>query len=230
MWAKKRLTLSGDVSSIICSILVAHPWTPGAGKKESSGHYLSPENAISWTAGKLAGAPSDLDVTAMLLTAPSLTSFAAVLATAAEVFPLAQLTQTWRRASAAMTLETSKMQLPASMGGLPAASALSVPTLRQATAAQAVITAGSAAGGDLSGTLAAFREQRASLLTSAQKQLQELTGATLDVWTVSAIRNTAGAVQEMRDGIPDPDHVFSLCLVFAGEDLSELRGMLKDGR
>lgn len=230
MWVKKKLYLSGDVGNIICSTLAAHPWTPGAGKKESSGCYLSPENAITWIAGKLAGAPSDLDVTAMLLTAPSLTSFAAVLATVAEVFPLAQLTQTWRRASVAMTLETSKMQLPASMGGLPAASALSVSTLRQAMAAQAVITAGSAAGGDLSGALSAFREKRASLLASAQKQLQELTGATLDVWTVSAIRNTAGAVQEMRDGIPDPDHVFSLCLVFAGEDLSELRGMLQDGR
>ena len=49
------------------------------------------------------------------------------------------------------------------------------------------------------------------------------------MWTVSAVKNTAGAVSEMRDSVPNPDHVFALCVVFAGADLAALRGMLKDG-
>ena len=109
MWGNKKLVLSPAASGVVCSVLAVSPWTPGAGKQERSGIYLSPENAIEFAAKKLAGAPASLDVRA-----------------------------------------------------------------------------------------------------------------------VSSIRNTAGAIREMRDDIPSPDHVFTLCLVFAGEDLSALRGMLKD--
>lgn len=228
MWQSKKLTLSGDVGAIICSVLAVHPWTPGAGKQESSGMYLSPENAIEWAAKKLAGAPSSLDVSAILFTAPTLSAFVGVLASAAEIFPVTQLTQVWRRANSALSLLETRMQIPAAAGGLPAAAALSVQTLRQAGAAQALI---SSAGSSLPGVgeaLALFKSQRASLLADAQKQLQQLTGASLDVRAVSTVRNTPGAVKAMRDDIPDPDHVFTLCMVFAGEDLSALRGMLKD--
>jgi hypothetical protein len=228
MWQSKKLTVTGDAGAIICSVLAISPWTPGAGKQESSGVYLSPENAIEWAAKKLAGAPSSLDVTAMLFSAPTLPAFVDVLATAAAIFPVTQLTQVWRRAGSALNLLETRMQIPAMAGGLPAAAALSVPTLRQAGAAQALI---SAAGGSLPGigeALAAFKTQRANLLADAQQQLQQLSGQSLAVRAVSTVRNTAGAIREMRDDIPAPDHVFTLCLVFAGDDLSTLRGMLKD--
>lgn len=228
MWSSKKLVLSPGASGVVCSVLAINPWTPGAGKQESSGVYLSPENAIAWATKKLAGAPSSLDVTAILFSAPTLPVFVSVLAVAAEIFPVTQLTQVWRRANTALNLLETRMQIPAATGGLPAAAALSVPTLRQASAAQTLI---SAAGGLLPGVsevLASFSAQRASLLADAQKQLQQLTGASLAVRAVSTVRNTAGAIKEMRDDIPEPDHVFALCLVFAGENLSVLRGMLKD--
>ncbi|MDZ7322941.1 hypothetical protein N4G41_15005 [Kosakonia sacchari] len=228
MWHQKKLTLSGDAGAIICSVLAVHPWTPGAGKQESSGVYLSPENAIEWAAKKLAGAPSTLDVTAILFTAPTLSAFVSVLATAAEIFPVTQLTQVWRRANSALSLSETRLQLPAVAGGLPAVAALSVPTLRQAGTAQTLLSAAGIALPDLGEALAAFKIQRASLLADAGKQLQQLTGTSLDVRAISAVRNTTGAVREMRDEIPSPDHVFTLCLVFAGEDLSALREMLKD--
>ncbi|APB05479.1 MULTISPECIES: hypothetical protein [Raoultella] len=104
-------------------------------------------------------------------------------------------------------------------GGLPAAAALSMSTIRQAGAAQALISAAGGALPGISDALASFKAQRASLLADAQKQLQQLTEASLDVRAVSSIRNTAGAIREMRDDIPSPDYVFTLCLVFAGEDL-----------
>jgi len=228
MWHQKRLTLSGNAGAIICSVLAVNPWTPGAGKQESSGVYLSPENAIEWAARKLAGAPSSLDVTAMLFSAPTLPAFVDVLAVAAAIFPVTQLTQVWRRAASAVSLLETRMQIPAMEGGLPVAAALSVPTLRQASAANALISAAGASLPGISEALAAFKVQRADLLADAQKQLQQLSGQSLVVRTVSTVRNTAGAIREMRDDIPAPDHVFTLCLVFAGEDLSTLRGMLKD--
>lgn len=228
MWHNKKLVLNGGAAGIICSVLAVHPWTPGAGKQESSGVYLSPENAISWATKKLAGAPSSLDVTAILFSAPTLPAFVSTLAIAADIFPVTQLTQVWRRANSALNLLETRMQIPAAPGDLPAAAALSVPTLRQASAAQALISSAGDSLPGLSGAMASFNAQRASLLADAQKQLQQLTGASLAVRAVSTMRNTAGAIKEMRDDIPDPDHVFALCLVFAGEDLSALRGMLKD--
>ncbi|HDR2511730.1 TPA: hypothetical protein QCI25_000461 [Enterobacter ludwigii] len=228
MWSSKTLTVSPAAAGVICSVLAVSPWTPGAGIQERSGVYLSPENAIEWAAKKLAGAPSSLDITAILFSAPTLPAFVDVLATAAAIFPVTQLTQVWRRAGSALNLPETRMQIPAMAGGLPAAAALSVPTLRQAGAAQALI---SAAGGSLPGigeALAAFKAQRANLLAEAQKQLQQLSGQRLTVRAVSTVRNTAGAIREMREDIPAPDHVFTLCLVFAGEDLSPLRGMLRD--
>lgn len=228
MWSNKKLVLSPAASGVVCSVLAVSPWTPGAGKQESSGVYLSPENAIEYAAKKLAGAPSSLDVTAILFSAPTLSAFVGVLATAAEIFPVTQLNQIWRRASSALDLIETRMQIPAMAGGLPAAAALSVTTLRQAGAAQSLISAAGGALPGISDALASFKAQRASLLADAHKQLQQLTGASLEVRAVSSIRNTAGAIREMRDDIPSPDHVFTLCLVFAGEDLSALRGMLKD--
>ncbi|WP_085841462.1 hypothetical protein [Enterobacter asburiae] len=228
MWQSKKLTVTGDVGAIICSVLAVHPWTPGAGKQESSGVYLSPENAIEWAAKKLAGAPSSMDVTALLFSAPTLPSFVDVLAAAAAIFPVTQLTQVWRRAGSALNLLETRMQIPAMAGGLPAAAALSVPTLRQASAAQALISSAGGSLPDIGEALAAFKLQRANLLADAQEQLQQLSSHSLAVRSVSTVRNTAGAIREMRDDIPTPDHVFTLCLVFAGEDLSTMRGMLKD--
>ena len=228
MWQRKKLVLSGDSGRILCSVLSVSPWTHGAGIQEASGLYLSPENAVGWVTGKLAGAPSGLDVTAMLFSAPTLTDFVSVLAVAADIFPVTQLTQVWRRAKSALSLSETRMQLPAMAGGLPAAAALSVPTLRQASAANALISAAGSTLPALSEALASFSAQRASLLATAQQALEQLTSAELTVHTVSVVRSTAGALREMREGVPCPDHVYTLCLVFAGEDLSPLRGMLKD--
>lgn len=229
MWQSKKLTVSGDAGAIICSVLAISPWTPGAGQQESSGVYLSPENAIEWAAKKLAGAPSSLDVTALLFSAPTLPAFVDVLATAAAIFPVTQLTQVWRRAISALSLMESRMQLPASAIGLPAAGPLSVPSLRKAASASAMMEGASGVGGDISAALQAFKAARAEVIKEAREALSEITSASLQVSSVSVINNTPGAIGEMRDGIPHPDHVFALCMVFAGEDLAALRGMLKDG-
>ncbi|RTP93090.1 hypothetical protein EKN38_25430 [Enterobacter sp. WCHEn045836] len=229
MWHSKKLTLSGDAASINCSLLSVNPWTPGAGRREASGCYLSPENAIRWATDRLSGAPANLDVTALLMSAPTLSLFASALASAAGIFPVAQLTQTRRRAVAEISLAETRMQLPALVGGLPAASTLSISTLRQATGAQALISAAGVTLPSIDEAMASFKAQRLDLLAQAQRLLEELTAGSLPVKVVSAIGDTAGAVREMLEQTPDADHVFSLCLVFAGEDLSALRGMLGDG-
>lgn len=227
MWQKKTLTPAA--ADVICSTIAISPWTPGAGHREDSGLYLSPDNAVAFAASRLAGAPAVLDVTALLFTAPTVATFAGVLSAAAAVFPLQQINEVYRRANTAISLAESRMQIPVRAGGLPAAAPLSVSTMRAAAAAGSIVSAGSSTPGDIAAALQAFGQQRVSLLAAAQQQLQQIAAGSVDVWTVSTVKNTAGAVSEMRDSVPNPDHVFALCVVFAGADLAALRGMLKDG-
>ncbi|HHT0416034.1 TPA: hypothetical protein ACTW9B_003726 [Klebsiella michiganensis] len=227
MWQKKTLTPAA--ADVICSTIAISPWTPGAGHREDSGLYLSPDNAVAVAASRLAGAPAALDITALLFTAPTVAAFADELSTAAAVFPLQQINEVYRRANTAISLAESRMQIPARVGGLPATAPLSVSTMRAAAAAGSIVSAGSSAPGDIAAALQAFGQLRASLLAAAQQQLQQIAAGSVDVWTVSTVKNTAGAVSEMRDSVPNPDHVFALCVVFAGADLAALRGMLKDG-
>lgn len=225
MWQKKIFTPAA--ADVICSTIAISPWTPRAGRREPSGYYLSPENAIAFAAGKLAGAPAGYDVTALLVTGGTLPGFIAALSTLAGAFPLPAVEQVYRRARTALTLNESRMQIPALAGGLPAAAPLSVATMRRAAAATAVIGTGSPSLPDIDSALQAFRQQRAELLAAARQQLDEITAGAVGVYAVSA-SGLANALRAMKENIPHPDHVFSLCLIFAGADLAPLRGMLRD--
>ena len=121
------------------------------------------------------------------------------------------------------------MQIPARASGFPSPMPLSVASLRGASAAAALLNSvQGGGGGSLADALETFRAQRAAVIAAAQESLTGITGRAVGVYTVSTVGNTAGAVREMRDGIPNPDHVFSLCLVMAGDDLTEIRRMLHD--
>ncbi|HDT4622792.1 TPA: hypothetical protein QHO11_003144 [Klebsiella oxytoca] len=228
MWARKIFHPSATADGVLCSVLAVNPWTPGAGHREKSGIYLSPENAIEWAAKRLAGASSSLDVVAVLLTAPTIDAFTRELSVFHEVFPLSEVGAIWRRATTAVSLEISKMQIPARASGFPSPLPLSVASLRGASAAAALLNSVQDGGGSLADALEAFRTQRAAVIAAAQESLTGITGQAVGVYAVSTVGNTAGAVREMRDGIPNPDHVFSLCLVMAGDDLTEIRRMLRD--
>jgi len=227
MWHRKRLTLSAAADGLSCSVLAVHPWM-SAGQKVETGHYLSPDNAIASAATRLSGAAAGADVTAWLITAPTLTEFISQLASLAAIFPLPEVSALYRRAATAASLATSRMQIPSTPGGLPAARALSVSTLRRAALSAQTASAGQAATPDLSSALAAFKQQRAALIAAAEQESAGTGAQSLAVYSVSVAGDVTGAIREMREGIPDTDHVFTLCLAFIGDDLTALRGMLHD--
>lgn len=231
MWAKKRLHIPENLQPVTCATVAAHPWVFGLGQEENSGFYLSPPNAINYLVERLSGVPVRQDVTVMLWTAPTLPAFILQLGAAAEVFPVAPLTQVQRRASTAASLASSRMQLPAMASGLPPAVPLSVNTTRQAAGAQSLIRAmaDAAAPSTPEGVglaLAEFAQSRASLLEAARAGLAQVQSGSMTVWTVSAIGDTQTAARLMREDVPEADRVFTLALMFVGEDLAPLRAML----
>jgi len=231
MWEKKRLHIPENLQGVTCSTVVAHPWVFGLGQEEDSGFYLSPPNAVNYLVSRLAGASVRQDVTVIMLAAPTLAAFVTLLTTAAEVFPIAPLTQVERRATAAISLATSRMQLPAVAAGLPPAVSLSVSTTRQAAGAQSLIQAIADAAAPstpegITAALAEFAKSRATLLEAAKEGLAQLQAGSVDVWAVSAIGDTQKAARLMREDVPEADRVFTLALMFVGDDLAPLRAML----
>jgi hypothetical protein len=231
MWEQKRLHIPENLGAVTCSTLVAHPWVFGLGQEEESGFYLSPPNAVNYLVNKLAGASVRQDVSVIMLTAPTLASFATLLAAAADVFPIPALTQVQRRATTAIGLATSRMQLPAISNGLPPAVPLSVSTTRQAAGVQDMIQAfaesiAPSTPESVTVALAAFAQQRAALLDAAKQGLQQLQAGSVPVWSISAIGDTQAAARLMRDAVPVSDNVFTLALMFVGDDLAPLRAML----
>lgn len=228
MWEQKILSLSTAAEGVMCSVLSVTPWTWGAGQKEGADFYLSPGNAVEWVVARMAGVRPGADVTAWMITAPTLAEFIQTLARINGVFPLPEISTLYRRASTAAGLSVSRMQIPASPGGLPAVRPLSVSTLRGAASAELTANAGQGGQASLSGLLARFQQQREDILSEAREDLTGAQGRSVPVYAVSSIRDVASAVKQMRESVPCPDHVFALCLVFIGSDLSAIREMMHD--
>lgn len=231
MWHKSVLRIPPNLAPVNCSTVAVHPWAFGVGQTEQSGSFLSPVNAINALASRLAGADNNQDVVVFLITATTLAQFITLLTAVAEVFPIPVLTQVQRRAKAALSLDTSKMQIPARPGGLPASAPLSVSTTRLASGAQAVQkaisdTAAGSSSEAIGNALTAFSKQRAALLAEATNGLEQLQGASVPIWSLSVDGNTQVAVDEMKKDIPDGEAIFSLAIMFVGVDLAPLRAMV----
>lgn len=232
MWTDSTLALPDALATVTCSTVAAHPWTPGLGQVTEDGTYLSPANATAWLAGRLSGVPVGHDVTAWLITAPTLAGFITRLTALAAVFPQPLVTQVQRRAATAQTHATTRMQIPATPGGLPAATTLSVSSARRAQNAGAAIQAatdtlpGMGASLDtVTQALASFAAERASALQALSDTLAGLQAATASLWTLSVARDVAAAREALTTDVPQTDAVFALALLFVGEDLSALRAL-----
>lgn len=230
-WRKKIFSLPSGVSPVICSTLIAHPWAVGVGQKQETGFYLSPENAIKHLVNKLQQANSTHDVLVMMLTAGTLDEFIQTLERAAKSFPLPELEQVSRKAKSYLSLANSKMQIPSALGGLPKAAPLSLSTARAASGAEQLKKALQQTGqgqsmASINKLMQQFTQTRFSALQQAQKQLEQLQSGYFPVWVHSTEKNTQLAQVQLLDNIPDSDHVFTLAMMFVGEDLTALRAMV----
>lgn len=231
MWQRATLGFHDNLVPISCSLLTVNPWTYGAAQVTESGPYLSPQNAVDYLADKLRGAGGAQDVIVFMLTGYTLPDFKATLGTMAGVFPLPIFMQTARKCTAAITLETSKMQLPGRAGGgLPAITPLSVATSRTALNAQRLAKAAAEAsqGASLEGiaadllSLSALRQQASQAAADA---LAELQGKSVQVWTYQAHGEPANIAADIVNGVPASDAIYTMAALFAG-DLEGLKGMI----
>ncbi|MBD2812806.1 hypothetical protein ID853_18500 [Xenorhabdus sp. Vera] len=230
-WQHKILQLSPNLSGISAAIVPVHPFIYGVGQQADSGSYLSPANAIHYLSTKLTGA-GHLNALVLMVCAKTHAEFMQHLTQFSSVLPLPVFSQVTRMAKTAERLSISKMQLPGKLGGgLPLPQSLSTATSRLVANAQLIEQAKAQASAGSS--LAGLKSQITSFTTARQNALQQVSdalngamGKTASVWTFSGTGNGALLAEKMRKEIPEPDAVYTLATLFAGDDLSSLERML----
>lgn len=232
MWRKASVKMNSGVTPLVCSITQAHPWVYGLGQQTDNGAYLSPVNAITWLAQKLASMTDTTDVVVFMVAGQSHDEFMANLDPLTAVFPAPAFTQVSRLARSAAELATVKMQKPAKApNGLPSAIPLSVPTARtmsSAAAASSAAGAGSLSMDGLKASLADFTSQRAGLLSGMADAAGELATKSASAWVFTASGNGAAVVRALLNNVPAVSSIYSAAIMLVGSDLASIREMIYD--
>lgn len=234
MWREARLAFDDSVAALNCSIVAAHPWVYGLGQQTESGAYLSPVNAVSYLAEKLAGSGGVSDVVIFMVAGQTHENFMASLGGLVDVFPAPAFTQVKRLAQSAAELALEKMQIPAkSTAGLPVSVPLSVPTSRAALSAAAISEAqkSASAGFDISGLkqqLGEFTQLRDKLIGDVASGLNALQGKSARAWVFTATGDTGTMLAELVKGIPQQSAVYTAAMMLAGDNLDGIKGMIHD--
>ncbi|MCW2257803.1 hypothetical protein M2263_003894 [Providencia alcalifaciens] len=232
-WHKSLMKLSPTMSGLTCSMVPAHPFVYGLGQQTDTGSYLSPTNAIKHIAKKLAGT-AETEITVMMVCAKTQTEFMGLLQQFSTVFPLPVFSQVERMAKTAESLQITKMQLPGKqLGGLPNPQALSTSNSRDTINAQLIEqaknSAGSASGIDaMKSAMSSFKVSRESALKDINDKLTGLLGKSVIIWSFTGKGTGDYLAEQLQKDIPEPDAVLTLATLFAGSELSALKGMLHD--
>lgn len=234
MWREAKIAFSDAIASVSCSVIPAHPWVYGLGQQTENGAYLSPVNAISYLAEKLAGTGGNAEVVIMMVAGQTHDSFMNSLNQLVDVFPSPAFTQVKRLAQSTAELALERMQIPAKYtAGVADVLPLSIPTSRAALAAAAVKKAQEEAAaavdiGALKKQLDDFSRLRDSLLGEISGSLEELQGKSARAWVFTGSGDLATTLLELVKGIPLQSAVYSAAMMLTGDNLDGIKGMIHD--
>ena len=227
-WSQKVLQLPPALSPISAQVTSAHPWVPGLGRHEKSGGYLDPRNALSWLGGQLRAAGSvPLSCHVLMVTAHNHGDFMSRLNGLAGVLPLPDVRQVTRLAQAFSALESDRLVLPPALHLPPVVQTLSSEVTRELHSAQRAAKAALEAAlpaslADLRSTMSGFVSTRDALLAALKKTASDLQALTVPAHVFSMTGLPATIAREMMTGLPVPDAVHTLAMMFTGDDLSAL--------
>ncbi|MFB9995852.1 hypothetical protein [Providencia rustigianii] len=232
-WRKSVMKMSPTMSGTTCSMVQAHPFVYGLGQRTETGSYLSPTNAIKHIAKKLVGA-GEIDIVVMMVCAKTQAEFMNLLQLFSAVFPLPVFAQVERMAKTAANLQVTKMQLPgAQFGGLPKPQTLSTTNSRATMNAQLIELAKNSAGSvssidAMKSAMSRFKSTRETALKDIGNKLADLLGKSTIIWSFTGFGTGDYLAEHLQKEIPEPDAILTLATLFAGSELSSLKGMLHE--
>lgn len=234
VWKYRKVALSGDIAQINCGISTVHPYLYGVGQQTDSGNYLSPVNALTFLSRQLVKAGDYSEAIIFLISGDSEADFISQLKSVTNVLPVPSLTQIKRLAESSAQLAIEKMIIPAPINtALSSSAPLSVASMRSALNALAVKRAQDDAGGSFSleqlkQSVAGFSDLRDGMLSDIAADFEELRGKSANVWVFSGQGNVINSVGGMMKNIPQATSVHSAAVMFMGDDLTAIRGMIHE--
>ncbi|WKA63701.1 hypothetical protein [Pectobacterium aroidearum] len=233
MWRIADIRFPADMSAINCAIVPVHPWVYGVGQKAGAGNYLSPANAVAYLASRLQAATGETAVTVFMVSGTAQADFMQQLERLTSVFPAPAFTQVARMANAAAALDRVKMQLPAKSQALPVAVPLSVSAIRQALNAQRIADAQteaavSASADSIKSQLASFAAERGTMLATISQGLNALQQGSARAWVFTGKGHSSVIAAELVKNIPQPSAVYAAAMMFVGDSLDALEGMIHE--
>lgn len=234
MWREVKIAFSDEIAAINCAVFPAHPWVYGLGQQTDNGAYLSPVNAVTHLAEKLASQGESAEVVIFMVASSTHNTFMESLGQLVDVFPAPAFKQVKRLAESSAALAVEKMQIPArNAGGLPPSMPLSVPTSRSAIAAATIkrAQAEAGAGADMSqlkAQIASFGQTRDALLVDIANGLGDLQKKSARAWVFTSSGNLANTLLQLAKDIPAPSSVYTAAMMMTGADLEGIRSMIHE--
>ncbi|EFA6039401.1 hypothetical protein CIQ69_004412 [Escherichia coli] len=233
-WTRKAISINaGVITPLTSSVISATPWTYGLGRYEESGVYLSPPNAITWLAGKMAQSHASGDVTIIMIAENTHDLFMQSMEALTAVLPLPVFTQAQRMAQAAASLSTDKMQIPLTTDNLPDPVKLSVTTMRNAVTAAMTAQAKQLAAqrpdaAGLRRQISRFISRRADALAGMENGIRTLAEQKAQAWVFQYRGYHRAAAAAMVKDIPAPTAVHTVAALLAADSLTELGKMIHE--
>lgn len=233
-WERKRIQFSGTLPQIVCSQLTAQPYSYGVGQQTPTGNWLSTANAVAWLAQKLARTGGGGELLVMMVCGTTESSYASALTAFSAVMPLPDISRALTQVTANARLQVDRMLIPTDVSsGLSAAAPLLFATGRQAQAADGIQQALGAASLPLSmesmqAGLEAFTAARDTAVAGIAQGLDDLTQKNAEIWVFSGNGLYSQMAVDLLDDVPELTAVQATATMFAGDDLSALRGLVHE--
>ncbi|MGX2949384.1 hypothetical protein ACWIUA_00550 [Ursidibacter sp. B-7004-1] len=213
-----------------------HNWSHGI--EEKSNKYLSPENAVKVFVKKLtdyadSNRPRGIqDVICIMVTTPDIEDFIAMLEKVAVLLPEPAFKQAYDYARSSKTLADTKMiKTPQIVSPAFAQSADITPQSArelQSIMRNVVSSATSASAGDPSQIIEQLLQLKAEKQLKNQQKIDKILNTSAVVYAFSARGELAEVATLMDKNIPDASHIFTACVCFIGQNLTNILGMLNE--
>ncbi|MEE6086755.1 hypothetical protein [Avibacterium paragallinarum] len=249
MWKKQQLQLPPQTKTALQNVqkgitspfslsvqgtkLGVHNWTHGI--REDSGRYLSPENAVKVIQAKFTDysdphrPKGEVQCVAIMITAAKIADFITALENAAVLLPYPEFKQALDYAKSQQTLSDSKMIKMPTIGNpsfLPSADI----TPQSARTLQAVMRNANATASQNLDPMAMLAELKAKKAEREQKNQEKTTAllnASVEAYCYTKKAHLEQIALEINQHIPNASNIFTALLVFIGEDLTNLKEMMR---
>ena len=249
MWQKRLLKLSpqmrdkladiqrGNVQPVNLAVtgtkLGVHNWTHGS--KTKDGRYLSPENAIKAISAKFADTSdknrptNSVDVVGIMVSTQNIDDFITQLEQVAVLLPDPVFKQSYDYAKSQKDLATTKM-IKTPTVGYPAFSPGADITPASAQSLNGVMRNANAMAmavrGDPTTLINNILQKKAKKEEENQQKVNKLLSAQASIYAYQATGTLEQIALTLQAGKPSSAYVYTALVMYVGNDLSNIRGML----